>query len=224
MPSSGFFCILTKMDKMFLVDKPKGLTSSRVVERIKRKFNVKAGHTGTLDPLATGLLVVLTGKLTKNAPLFLKLDKAYEVEAVLGMETDTFDSEGEVLRRTDKQVTREELESTLKEFSGDIWQTPPPFSAKKMAGHKAYELARKGIAVAIPPKKVSISSLELRKFDFPHFTLTCEVSSGFYVRSLAHDIGEKLGAGATVVGVRRTRVGPYSVQEATGLEELLDNS
>jgi tRNA pseudouridine55 synthase len=98
------------MDKMLLVDKPKGLTSSRVVEHIKRKFNVKAGHTGTLDPLATGLLVVLTGKRTKNASLFLKLDKAYEVKVVLGIKTDTFDSEGKVLWQSNDEVTREELE------------------------------------------------------------------------------------------------------------------
>jgi tRNA pseudouridine55 synthase len=211
------------MDKMFLVDKPKGLTSSRVVERIKRKFNVKAGHTGTLDPLATGLLVVLTGKFTKNASSFLKLDKAYEVKAVLGIETDTFDSEGTVLRRSDSEVTREELESVLREFSGDIWQTPPPYSAKKITGRKAYQLARKGISVDIPPKKVSISSLELREFQFPCFAIACEVSSGFYVRSLAHDIGERLGVGATVVDVRRTRVGPYRLEQAKLLEEILDD-
>ena len=206
---------------MLLVDKPKGLTSSRVVERIKKKFKVKTGHTGTLDPLATGLLVVLTGKRTKSASLFLKLDKAYDVEAVLGVETDTFDSEGRVLQLSDKEVTREELEGVLEEFHGDIWQAPPSFSAKKIAGRKAYQLARKGISVDIPPKKVSIYSLELTEFRFPHFALACEVSSGFYVRSLVHDIGEKLGVGATVVEVRRTRVGPYHVEQATGLEELL---
>jgi tRNA pseudouridine55 synthase len=209
------------MDKMFLVDKPKGLTSSRVVERIKKKFNVKAGHTGTLDPLATGLLVILTGKFTKNASSFLKLDKAYEVKVALGVETDTFDSEGMVLRRNDNEVTREELEKVLKEFAGDIWQTPPLFSAKKITGRKAYQLARKGISVDIPPKKVSIHSLELKEFRFPYFTIACEVSSGFYVRSLAHDIGEKLGVGATVVDVRRTRVGPYRVEQAKRLEEIL---
>jgi tRNA pseudouridine55 synthase len=209
------------MDKMFLVDKPKGLTSSRVVERIKKKFNVKAGHTGTLDPLATGLLVVLTGKYTKNASSFLKLDKAYEVKALLGVETDTFDSEGKVLQRSNTEVTREELERVLREFHGDIWQTPPSFSAKKMAGQKAYELARKGVSVEIPPKKVSIYALELKEFQFPYFTFACEVSSGFYVRSLAHDVGEKLGVGATVVEVRRTRVGPYHVEQAKSLEEIL---
>jgi tRNA pseudouridine55 synthase len=219
--SSTFFGILTEMDKMLLVDKPGGLTSAKVVERIRRKFNVKVGHTGTLDPLATGLLVVLTGKYTKNASMFLKLDKAYEVKVVLGVETDTFDSEGTVLRRNDGEVTREELEEAMKEFNGDIWQTPPPFSAKKMAGQKAYQLARKGVSVAIPPKRVSISCLELKEFEFPYFTFACEVSSGFYVRSLAHDIGEKLGVGATVVAVRRTRVGPYNLEEAKGLDEIL---
>jgi len=219
--SIGFSSILTGMDKMLLVDKPKGLTSSRVVERIKKKFNTKTGHTGTLDPLATGLLVVLTGKFTKNASSFLKLDKAYEVTAVLGIETDTFDCEGTVLRRSDNEVSREELEEVLKGFSGDMWQTPPTYSAKKITGRKAYQLARKGISVDIPPKKVSIYSLELKDFQFPYFTIVCEVSSGFYVRSLAHDIGDKLRVGATVTEVRRTRVGPYHVEQAKRLDEIL---
>jgi tRNA pseudouridine55 synthase len=212
------------MDKMLLVDKPKGLTSSRVVERIRKKFGVKAGHTGTLDPLATGLLVVLTGRRTKDASLFLKLDKAYEVKAVLGIKTDTFDSEGKVVWRSNDEVAREELEMALKEFHGEIWQTPPPFSAKKIEGRKAYQLARKGISVDIPPKKVGIYSLTLREFEFPHFVFACEVSSGFYVRSLAHDIGERLGVGATVLEVRRTRVGPYHVEQAKGLDELLGSN
>jgi tRNA pseudouridine55 synthase len=209
------------MDKILLVDKPKGLTSFRVVERIKRKFKVKVGHTGTLDPIATGLLVILTGQRTKDASSFLKLDKSYEVKAILGIETDTFDSEGKVLWRSDNEVTREELEGVLKEFHGDIWQTPPTFSAKKMEGQKAYQLARKGVRVEIPPKKVSIYSLELKEFQFPYFTFACDVSSGFYVRSLVHDVGEKLRVGATVVEVRRTRVGPYHVEQAKGLQEIL---
>ena len=209
------------MDDILLVDKPKGLTSSRVVELIRRQLKVKAGHTGTLDPLATGLLIILTGKRTKEASLFLHSDKAYEVRVVLGLETDTFDSEGRVLRQNDKEVTREELQEVLSEFHGDIWQVPPPFSAKKLEGRKAYQLARKGIAVHIPPKKVSIYSLELKAFEFPYFTLSCDVSSGFYVRSLAHDIGERLGVGATVVEVRRTRVGPHLLGQAKSLEEIL---
>ena len=209
------------MDAMLLVDKPKGLTSSRVVQRIRRKLNVKVGHTGTLDPLATGLLVVLTGRRTKNASLFVRLDKAYEVRVVLGIETDTFDLEGRVLSQSTREVSREELEAVLREFHGEFWQTPPPFSAKKIEGRKAYQLARKGVSVEIPPKKVTIHSLELREFDFPYFTIACEVSSGFYVRSLAHDIGEKLGVGAAVAAVRRTRVGPYHIAEARTLDEIL---
>jgi len=144
-----------------------------------------------------------------------------EVKAVLGIETDTFDSEGKVLRRSDNEVTKEELERVLREFSGDIWQTPPSYSAKKITGRKAYQLARKGMPVDIPPKKVSIYSLELKEFQFPYFTIACEVSSGFYVRSLAHDIGDKLKVGATVTEVRRTRVGPYRVEQAKCLDEIL---
>ena len=209
------------MDDILLVDKPEGLTSSRVVELIKRKFKARAGHTGTLDPIATGLLIVLTGKRTKEASLFLKLDKSYEVKAILGVETDTFDMKGKVLQQSSGEVTREELEKVLQGFHGNMWQVPPSFSAKKIAGRKAYELARKGVAVNIPPKKVSIHSLELREFQFPYFTFSCDVSSGFYVRSLVHDIGERLKVGATVVEVRRTRIGHYQVEQAKSLEEIL---
>jgi|YelNatPaOPRAMG01_1025707.scaffolds.fasta_scaffold28509_2 tRNA pseudouridine55 synthase len=212
------------MDKILLVDKPKGLTSFRVVELIKKNFKVKAGHTGTLDPVATGLLIILTGKRTKDASLFLKLDKTYEVKALLGTETDTYDCEGKVLRQTDKEVTREELERVLDQFRGEIWQTPPPFSAKKRQGKKAYQLARKGVHLDIPPQKVTVYSLELKEFHFPYFSFVCHVSSGFYVRSLVHDIGQKLGVGATVVEVRRTRVGPYQVEQAKTLDELLSRS
>ncbi len=204
-----------------LVDKPKGLTSSRVVELIRRKLNVKAGHTGTLDPIATGLLIVLTGRRTKEASSFLTLDKRYEVKARLGVETDTFDCDGKILQQSDARIAKEKLEEVMKRFRGEIWQVPPPFSAKKLAGHKAYELARKGINVEMSPKKVSIYSLELKEFQFPYFTLACDVSSGFYVRSLVHDIGKKLSVGAMVVEVRRTRVGHHRVEQAKKLEEIL---
>lgn len=209
------------MDKVLLVDKPKGLTSFRVVELIRNKFKVKTGHAGTLDPIATGLLIVLTGKRTKDASLFLKLDKTYYVRAILGVETDTYDADGRVVRQEGREVTREQLETVMKEFQGDIWQTPPPFSAKKKGGYKAYQLARKGAQVDIPPQKVSIYSLELKDFNFPYFSFICHVSSGFYVRSLVHDIGEKLGVGATVVEVRRTRIGPYLVEQAKSLDDIL---
>jgi len=212
------------MNDVLFVDKPAGITSSRVVELIKRKLKVKVGHTGTLDPLATGLLIVLTGRRTKDASLFLRLDKAYEVTAVLGIETDTFDREGKVVGQCDAVVAREELEGALQGFRGDLWQTPPLFSAKKLEGRKAYQLARKGVSVEIPPKKVTVYSLALKEFEFPHFALTCEVSSGFYVRSLVHDIGKKLGSGACVTGVRRIRVGTYSLDQAVSLEEILGDT
>lgn len=204
-----------------LVDKPKGLTSSRVVELMRKKLKVKAGHTGTLDPIATGLLIVLTGRRTKEASSFLTLNKSYEVKARLGMQTDTFDCDGKILQQNDATITKEELEEVLKGFRGEIWQVPPPFSAKKLAGHKAYELARKGVSVEVPPKKVSIYSLKLEEFQFPYFTFDCDVSSGFYVRSLVHDIGKKLSIGAMVVEVRRTGVGHYRVEQAKKLEEIL---
>jgi len=204
-----------------LVDKPKGLTSSRVVELMRRKLKVKAGHTGTLDPIATGLLIVLTGRRTKEASSFLTLNKSYEVKARLGMQTDTFDCDGKILQQNDATITKEELEEVLKGFRGETWQVPPPFSAKKLAGHKAYELARKGVSMEVPPKKVSIYSLKLEKFQFPYFTFDCDVSSGFYVRSLVHDIGKKLSVGAMVVEVRRTGVGHYRVEQAKKLEEIL---
>ena len=204
-----------------LVDKPKGLTSSRVVELMRRKLKVKAGHTGTLDPIATGLLIVLTGRRTKEASSFLTLNKSYEVKARLGMQTDTFDCDGKILQQNDATITKEELEEVLKGFRGETWQVPPPFSAKKLAGHKAYELARKGVSVEVPPKKVSIYSLKLEEFQFPYFTFDCDVSSGFYVRSLVHDIGKKLFVGAMVVEVRRTGVGHYRVEQAKKLEEIL---
>lgn len=209
------------MDDILLVDKPKGLTSSRVVELMRKKLKVKAGHTGTLDPMATGLLIVLTGRRTKEASSFLILNKSYEVKARLGMQTDTFDCDGKILQQNDATITKEELEEVLKEFRGETWQVPPPFSAKKLAGHKAYELARKGVSVEVPPKKVSIYSLKLEEFQFPYFTFDCDVSSGFYVRSLVHDIGKKLSVGAMVVEVRRTGVGHYRVEQAKKLEEIL---
>ncbi len=204
-----------------LVDKPKGLTSSRVVELMRKKLKVKAGHTGTLDPIATGLLIILTGRRTKEASSFLTLNKSYEVKARLGMQTDTFDCDGKILQQNDATITKEEVEEVLRGFRGEIWQVPPPFSAKKLAGYKAYELARKGVSVEVPPKKVSIYSLKLEEFQFPYFTFDCDVSSGFYVRSLVHDIGKKLSVGAMVVEVRRTGVGHYRVEQAKKLEEIL---
>ena len=209
------------MDSLLLVDKPRGLTSSQVVQLIKGKLKVKMGHTGTLDPLATGLLLVLTGRRTSEAGAFLRFSKTYEVKAVLGVETDTYDSDGKIVVQREGERTRQEMEAVLGEFHGVIWQSPPPYSSKKIGGKRAYELARKGMTPELPPKKLTIYSLELSEFQFPYFALTCEVSSGFYVRSLILDVGRRLGIGATVLGVRRTQIGPYLVSQASSLDEIL---
>jgi len=209
------------MDAIILVDKPKGITSARAVALVKKRIKVKVGHTGTLDPLATGLLIMLTGKRTKQANSFLHMDKSYVVRAILGMSTTTYDVAGDVVSTCDRPVTREELESALEGFRGELLQVPPAFSAKKIGGKKAYELARKGIDMEIPPSRVRVDSLCLTHFDYPDFTLECDVSSGFYVRSLVHDVGQKLGVGATVEEVRRVRVGDYTVDNARPLDDIL---
>ncbi len=209
------------MNTIIYVDKPRGITSFQAVKKISRQFQVKAGHTGTLDPLATGLLIILTGKRTKEVSSFVKLDKTYEVRGILGIETNTFDSEGTILSRNDKIISRDSMEHVLVGFHGDIWQTPPSFSSKKIKGQRAYQLARQGVHIDLPPHRVSIYSLTLDEFQFPYFTLTCDVSSGFYVRSLVHDIGQSLGVGSTVLEVRRLRIGPYTVKQARSLTEIL---
>ncbi|MBN1855470.1 MAG: tRNA pseudouridine(55) synthase TruB [Dehalococcoidia bacterium] len=209
------------MDTILLIDKPKGITSARAVALVKKRIKVKVGHTGTLDPLATGLLIMLTGKRTKEASSFLHMDKSYVVTAILGMTTTTYDVGGEVVTTCDRPVTREELEAPLKDFLGEIYQVPPAYSAKKIDGKKAYELARKGVDVDLPASRVRVDSLRLTQFDYPNFTLECDVSSGFYVRSLIHNLGEKLGVGATVEEVRRLRVGKYDIKDARPLDDLL---
>jgi len=211
-----------RMDSILLIDKPKGITSARAVALIKKRLKVKVGHTGTLDPLATGLLIVLTGKRTKQAGAFLHMDKTYTVQAMLGVTTTTYDVAGETVKTCDRPVKREEVEALLKEFTGEIQQVPPAFSAKKLKGRKAYELARKGVDVDIPPVRVTVHSLRLLSFDYPYFNLECDVSSGFYVRSLIHEMGERLGVGATVIEVRRLKVGSYRVEDARSLDELLE--
>ena len=211
------------MDAVLLIDKPKGITSAKAVALVKKQVKVKVGHTGTLDPLATGLLILLTGNYTKQAGSFLHMDKSYLVRAVFGMTTTTYDVAGDVVKTSDLTVTQRQVEDALSEFNGEISQVPPAYSAKKVNGKKAYELARKGVDVEIPASSVTVYGLRLVSFDYPHFTLECDVSSGFYVRSLVHDLGEKLGVGATVEEVRRVKVGKYSIEDALTLDSLLES-
>lgn len=210
---------------VILIDKPAGVSSFGVVakvrwllkERLGRK--VKVGHTGTLDPFATGLLVLLVGKGTKRAKEFLKLSKEYEAELRLGWISTTGDPEGEIVKvGGDKLVVgREEILAVMEKFKGEIWQKVPRYSAVKIDGERAYKRARRGEEVEMPMRKVVVSKLELLDFDGEIMRFDCEVSSGTYVRALGEEIGKTLGVGGYLVSLRRLRVGEFKVEEA---EEL----
>lgn len=216
---------MTKLPEngLVLIDKPKGLTSFGVVARIRRQLSeqigkkAKVGHTGTLDPFATGLLVLVTGQACKQASQFLKLDKTYLAEIILGATTPTLDSEGRRQFGARFQPSRAQVEAVAASFRGQINQIPPQFSALKVGGRRAYDLARAGQTVALAARAVTISRLEVLEYDYPRLTVEATVSSGTYIRSLARDFGIKLGTGAYCDQLRRLRVGEYSVAEALGI-------
>ncbi len=209
------------MDGVLIVNKPSGITSTRVVEKVRRKLKTRVGHTGTLDPLADGLLILLIHRATRFSWLFLGMDKGYRVSARLGVETDTYDMEGTVLRETEVSLSCEQLEKTLGEFTGEIEQVPPPFSAKKVRGKRAYRLARKGIKPDLKPVRVKVYRIELLRCRIPEFEISVLVSSGTYVRSLIHDIGRRLSTGAVVERLTRVRIGPFTLDSAVDLESFL---
>ena len=215
-------------EELLLIDKPVGMTSFGVVARVRRLLSqraggkVKVGHTGTLDPFATGLMILLVGKGTKRSNEFLKLDKVYEAEIVLGATSTTGDPEGEITEtanRTD-EITKTELEAALVQFTGEIQQVPPAFSAIKINGQRAYKLARKGEEVIMPARTVTVYGLELIEYSYPVVRIRTHVSSGTYIRTLAEDIGQTLGVGAYCRELRRTKVGDYSIEQATSLNDL----
>jgi tRNA pseudouridine55 synthase len=185
----------------------------------KKRFPV--GHTGTLDPLATGLLVLMLGSYTKKVPEYTKLDKTYEVTMRLGRTSTTGDEEGEKTEVSDRVPTEDEIRAALKRFEGDIMQTPPAFSAIKVNGQRAYKLARKGEAPQLEPRPVHIESNVLTKYEYPYVHFTSHVSSGTYIRSLVEDIGKHLGTGAYMFALRRTRVGQYTVDDALTIDTLV---
>lgn len=219
------FDLSKAQDGILLVDKPVGWTSFDVCAKIRgqiraeyrsrgqkpTKRQLRVGHAGTLDPFATGLLIILLGDATKRADTFLKQDKTYEAVICLGSTSNTGDSEGELTSVSDHQPTRSEIEHALSVFVGIIEQTPPAYSAIKINGQRAYKLARAGKEVAMPSRQVTIHSLELREYSYPHISVRCEVSSGTYIRSLAEDIGTQLGVGAYCQELRRTTIGDYSL-------------
>lgn len=208
------------MEEIIFVDKPSGMSSFGAVARVRRLLSereghkVKVGHTGTLDPFATGLLILLAGKATKKAPELTKLDKVYEATIRLGATSSTGDPEGEITI-TDKkpEISREKIIETLAQFVGEIEQTPPAFSAIKINGQRAYKLARAGKAVEMPKRKVAIYELELLDYASPFLKIRTHVSSGTYIRTLAEDIGEVLGCGAYTTELRRTKIADYDIAE-----------
>lgn len=209
---------------MILVDKPAGMTSFGVVARVRRKLKdefghkVKVGHTGTLDPFATGLLILLSGKYTKKSGEFLKLDKVYEATIKLGYISDTGDIEGNIIKKSDKKVNLKEIENILKQFTGEIEQRPPKFSAIKIDGQRAYKLVRKGVDFEVPARKVTIYKIKVLEYEYPILKIRCHVSSGTYIRTLAEDIGEALGTGAYCLELRRLKIGEYDVKDAEKLD------
>lgn len=229
--------------EILLIDKPAGMSSFGVVAQVRRKLSdaagmievkgkdgvvrqkrkkVKVGHTGTLDPFATGLLILLVGKGTKRAEEFLKLDKEYIATIRLGANSTTGDPEGEITEQVVREKpNKEAVEKCVENFVGENWQTVPAFSAVKINGQRAYKLARAGKEVEMPRRKVQIYELEILDYAWPELTIRCKVSSGTYIRTLGEDIGKALGVGGYLTALRRTDVGQYRVEEAKTLEEFL---
>ncbi len=213
-------------DGMIFIDKPAGMTSFGVVARVRRVLSeaagkkVKVGHTGTLDPFATGLMILTVGKECKNAGAYSKLDKVYETTITLGQVSSTGDPEGEITTLSSHKPTNADILQCLQQFTGEITQRPPVFSAIKINGQRAYKLARDGKAVEMPERKVTVHSLELIDYTYPELRVRAHVSSGTYIRSLAVDMGTVLGTGAYCNQLRRTRTGKWDIASAQTLADF----
>ena len=210
-----------RVDGVLLLDKSAGMTSNSALQSARRLFSAaKAGHTGTLDPLATGLLPVCFGEATKFSADLLDADKTYEAEVLFGITTDTGDCEGEVVRTCSPDFSRNELDSVLGRFRGRIAQIPPMYSALKRNGKPLYELARQGVEVERQPREVTIHELQLLEFSGDRARLRVSCSKGTYIRTLAEDIGNALGCGAHLTALRRTQVGSLAIDGAVTLDQL----
>lgn len=209
------------MDGVLFLDKPVGLSSNDALIKVKRLLNaLKAGHTGTLDPFATGLLPLCFGEATKFSQDLLEADKAYETVVHLGLTTTTGDTEGEVTGTHEVNVTRDEIEAVLQQFRGPIEQIPPMYSALKRDGKPLYEYARAGLTLERVARPVTIHLLEFITYDAPYLSLRVTCSKGTYIRVLGEDIGAALGCGAHLQALRRTRVGDLSIDSALTLDAL----
>lgn len=210
-----------------LIDKPAGISSFGVVARVRRYLSqkagkkIKVGHTGTLDPFATGLLILLSGKATKLSNQFLKLDKWYEATLCLGKTSTTGDPEGIITEvNVDRQPSYSDIEKILPDFLGNIKQTVPIFSAVKINGKRAYQLARQGQKVEMPTREIEIYELEVLSYHFPELVIRTHVSSGTYIRTLGEDLGQALGVGAYLTALRRTKVGNFDLNNAKKLTDF----
>ena len=219
------FNLSEQKDGILLVDKPGGWTSFDVCAKIRgqikaeyrarderpTKRQLKVGHAGTLDPFATGLLVILLGSATKQATEFLKLDKVYEATIYLGQTSSTGDPEGKITNISDSQPSIDEVHEAIKRFVGKIWQRPPAYSAVKIKGQRAYKLARQGKQVEVPLREVTIHSIEIIEYSYPELRIRTHVGSGTYIRTLAEDIGQIIGIGAYCSELRRIQVGKWTL-------------
>ncbi len=216
---------INSISGVLVVDKPVGLTSHEVVQIIRRGTYIRrAGHTGTLDPRASGVLVVLLGPAVRLSEYVSASDKRYQAVILLGKTTDTYDADGRVLTTNPvDNITEAQFEETLQQFVGEIEQVPPPYSAIKIKGRKAYEMAREGEEFDLQPRKINVYSLELLEWAPPEAVVDVYCSSGTYIRSLANDLGKMLGCGAHLVGLRRTKSGRFTLRDAVPLRKLRES-
>jgi tRNA pseudouridine55 synthase len=219
------------MDKILLVDKPSGWTSFDVVAKIRGTASelagkrIKVGHAGTLDPFATGLLIVLLGQETKNQDTYMKLEKGYEATLRLGYTSTTGDPEGKIEKTSGKDVVPnlKEMENVFQGFLGEISQTPPAYSAIKVGGRRAYKLAREGKEVKLEARKITIHSISILDYSYPSLAIKVKCSSGTYIRTLAEDIGSSLGCGAYLTALRRISIGDFNIENAEDVDKIVKN-
>ncbi len=208
-------------DGLLIIDKPSGLTSHDVVQRVRRATKIRqVGHAGTLDPMATGVLVVCLGQATRVSEYLLDHDKVYRATIRLGVETSTYDADGEVVSTHEVNVERATVEQALARFVGEIRQVPPMYSAIKREGQKLYELARRGIEIEREARSVIIHSIELLDYQAPDVTIEVRCSAGTYIRSIAHDLGTALGLGGHLIELTRTAAGPFAIDQAIPLDRF----
>lgn len=210
------------MDGVLVVDKPQGLTSHDVVAAVRRAIGERRiGHTGTLDPLATGVLPLACGRATRLARFLSASTKDYDATIRFGLCTDTYDISGRETSRSDRRPTRDAVQQAIAELTGEHLQTPPPFSAKKVGGKRAYDLARRDETVELKPARVTLARAELLTFDEAAAKVRLTCSAGFYVRSFVHTLGGQLGTGACLEALRRTKSGEFTLAQAVGLDGIL---